>query len=142
MQLKEIMTRNVESITREAHVSEAARKMAARDIGFLVVIDDAGPVGVITDRDITVRVVAEGLDPTEVPVGKVMTDDVEIVDETTNVEAAANLMKEKQIRRLLIRGDNNRYVGVVSLGDLAVDAGNDRLSGETLEEISKPAQPR
>jgi CBS domain-containing protein len=142
MQLKEIMTCNVESITREAHVSEAARKMAAHDIGFLVVIDDKGPVGVITDRDITIRVVAEGLNPTEVPVGKAMTPEVEVVDETLDVEAAANLMKDKQIRRLLIRGENDRYVGVVSLGDLAVDTGNDQLSGATLEEISKPAQPR
>ena len=142
MQLKEIMTPNVESISRETHVAEAARKMAAQDIGFLVVIDDAGPVGVITDRDITLRVVAEGLDPTQVPVGKVMTSDVEIVDAAIEVEDAANLMKEKQIRRLLVRGDNDRYVGVVSLGDLAVDTGDDRLSGDTLQEISKPAQPR
>lgn len=142
MLLKEIMTPNVESVSREVHVAEAARKMAAHDIGFLVVIDDSGPIGVITDRDIAIRVVAEGLDPTEVPVGKVMTPDVEILDDTTDVETAANLMKEKQIRRILVRTENGRYVGVVSLGDLAVDTGNDRLSGDTLQEISKPAQPR
>jgi CBS domain-containing protein len=142
MQLKEIMTPNVEAVSRETSITEAARRMAAHDIGFLVVIDDGGPVGVLTDRDIVLRVVAEGEDPAAVTAEAVMTPHVELLDETSDVEEAARLMRDHQIRRLLVRGDHNRIVGVVSLGDLAVDADDDELSGETLQEISQPAHPR
>ena len=139
MQVKDIMSHNVESVSTEATLQEAARKMAGLDLGFLVVIDDQGPVGVVTDRDITVRGVAEGLDVVTVGVKEIMTHGVEIVCEDSSLKDACELMEEKQIRRLLVRGENERLVGVVSLGDVATADGTRELSGAVLERVSEPA---
>lgn len=140
MTLREIMTPVVETVSRATSVQEAARRMAAMDIGFLVVADEDEPCGVVTDRDIVIRVVGEGLDPTT-PVDEAMTPDCEVLDDSVSIEEAAALMKDKQIRRLVIRGSDGELAGVVSLGDLACDTGDDELAGETLEAISEPASP-
>jgi CBS domain-containing protein len=143
MKLCEIMTPCVESVSRSTPVEEAAKRMAQMNIGFLVVCGDetgAEPVGVVTDRDIVVRVVAEGLGP-ETSVEEAMTPTCEVVDEATSVEDAASLMKDKQIRRLVIRGADGELAGIVSLGDLACDGEDEELAGETLEAISEPATP-
>lgn len=140
MQLREIMTRSVETVSRGATVQEAARRMAEMNIGFLVVAEDGEPSGVVTDRDICVRVVAEGLGP-DTPVGEAMTPTVEVVEETMSVEDAAMLMKDKQIRRLVVRGEDGELAGVVSLGDVACDGEDEHLAGEALEGISEPAAP-
>ncbi len=100
MDLREIMTPTVESVTVRTSVQEAARRMAEMNIGFLVVCNDSGPCGVVTDRDIVLRVVAEGLDPAT-PVDEAMTPMCEVLDEATSVEEAAAIMKDKQIRRLV-----------------------------------------
>lgn len=141
MILKEIMTPNVEAVSAEASLVEAARKMAQLDVGFLPVLGDVDVAGVVTDRDIVVRAIAEGEDPKQTTVKTVMTAVVETLPEDTPVEEAAQLMESRQIRRLLVTGDHGRKVGVVSLGDIAVKTKNDPLSGETLEEVSQPAQP-
>ena len=144
MELREIMTRAVETVGRGTPVQEAAKRMAAMNIGFLVVVDSDGaeaePAGVVTDRDIVVRVVAEGHGP-ESPVEEAMTSVVHVLAETTDVEEAAALMKDKQIRRLVVRGADGMLAGVVSLGDLACDGDDEELAGETLEAISEPATP-
>ncbi|HEX6986600.1 MAG TPA: CBS domain-containing protein, partial [Planctomycetaceae bacterium] len=125
-------------------IQEAARKMAEMNIGFLVVTggDETAPepLGVVTDRDIVVRAVAEGLGP-DTPVEEAMTPTVHVVDDSLSVEEAASLMKDKQIRRLVIRGADGELAGVVSLGDLACDGDDEELAGETLEAISEPATP-
>lgn len=140
MQLREIMTRSVETVSRATPVQEAAKRMAAMNIGFLVVVDDGEPSGVVTDRDICVRVVAEGLDPLTA-VEQAMTPSVEVVDDSMSVEEAAMLMKDKQIRRLVVRGSDGELAGVVSLGDVACDGEDEQLAGEALEGISEPATP-
>jgi CBS domain-containing protein len=140
MQLREIMTPVVETVASGTTVQEAAQKMAAMNIGFLVVADEGEPSGVVTDRDIAIRVVAEGLGP-DTPVAEAMTANVHVVQEDIDVEEAAALMKEKQIRRLVIRGSDGELAGVVSLGDVACDSGDEQLAGETLEAISEPAAP-
>ena len=140
MQLRDIMTRGVESVCRTTPVREAAKKMGQMNIGFLVVCDGDEPCGVVTDRDICVRVVAEGLDEATA-VAEAMTPMVEVVDESMEVDAAAMLMKDKQIRRLVVRGDDGRLSGVVSLGDVACDGEDEELAGEALEGISEPAAP-
>jgi CBS domain-containing protein len=118
--------------------------MARMNIGFLVVTGGdettAEPLGVVTDRDIAVRVVAEGLGP-DTPVEEAMTPAAEVVDDSMGVEEAAMLMKDKQIRRLIIRGADGELAGIVSLGDLACDGEDERLAGEALEGISEPAVP-
>lgn len=140
MTLREIMTPVVETVNSSAPVQEAAKKMAQMDIGFLVVADENEPSGVVTDRDIVLRVVAEGLDPLT-PVAEAMTSACEVVEDTMSVDAASTLMKFKQIRRLVIRGTDGELAGVVSLGDLACDGEDEILAGETLEAISEPSAP-
>lgn len=141
MQLKDIMTRDVEVVHPNMKLEEAARKMDALDIGPLPVCDEGRLVGMITDRDITVRATAAGADPRSTRVQDVMTRDVVYGYEDQDVNEAARIMQERQIRRLLVLNRDKRLVGIVSLGDLAVDAENTRLSGETLEGVSRPAEP-
>lgn len=140
MTLREIMTPVVETVSKTTTVEEAAKKMASINIGFLVVADDNEPSGVVTDRDIVVRVVAAGLGP-DTTVEEAMTPNCEVVDESMDLEEATSLMKDKQIRRLVIRGADGELAGIVSLGDIACDTGDDELSGSTLEAISEPASP-
>lgn len=141
MLLRDIMTPNVETVSLETPLSEAARKMASLDVGFLPVIDSDSITGVITDRDIVIRGIAKGLDPTATPVSAVMSEDAETLPEDADVRDAAKLMEARQIRRVLVTGPKGRYVGVVSLGDLAVKADDDTRSGEILEEVSTPSRP-
>jgi CBS domain-containing protein len=140
MQLREAMTRNVETVQAEATIQEAAQKMAACDVGFLPVVEHNLPVGVITDRDVTTRAVARGDDPRHTPVRRVMTAQIETMKEDESVEEAAKRMREKQIRRLLVEDINRRIVGVVTLGDLAVEVPDAQMTGKTLEEVSQSAE--
>jgi CBS domain-containing protein len=141
MLLKEIMTPNVEAVSVETTLVEAARKMAQLDVGFLPVLGETDVAGVVTDRDIVVRAIAEGDDPKQTTVQSVMTAVVETLPEDTPVEEAAQVMESKQIRRILVTGSHGRKVGVVSLGDIAVKTKDDPLSGEVLERVSEPAHP-
>jgi CBS domain-containing protein len=141
MQLKEVMTRDVEVIHPNASLAEAADKMGALDVGPLPVCDGYRLVGMITDRDIAVRATAAGRDPKTTRVRDAMTEDVVYGFEDQDVREAARIMEEKQIRRLVVLDRDKRLVGIVSLGDLATDAGDDRLSGEVLERVSEPAEP-
>jgi CBS domain-containing protein len=138
MQLKEIMTRHVETVGPDTTLQEAAEKMASCDVGFLPVMKANVPVGVVTDRDITVRAVARGDDPRQTRVSQVMTPGVETIPETAPVEEAARLMREKQVRRVLVEDINRRIVGVVAMADLALGIPDQRLTGETLETVSDP----
>src|SRR5687767_117037 len=138
MQLSDIITRNVETIGPETTVREAAQRMRSMDVGSLPVCDGAHLLGMITDRDITVRAIADGRDPAQTPVREAMTPNVEYVFEDDDVQRAAQIMQDKQIRRLPVvsRGDK-RLVGIVALGDIA-RTGNDRMAGDTLQDISNP----
>jgi CBS domain-containing protein len=142
MQLKDIMTPKVEVIVPEATLQEAARKMQQLDIGPLPVCDGDRVVGMLTDRDITVRAVAEGRDPRTTTVRDVMTPDLVYGFEDQDIQDATRLMEQHQIRRLPVLNRAKRLVGMVSLGDLAVRAGNPPLAGEVLEQVSEPAAPR
>ncbi|MGH8729355.1 MAG: CBS domain-containing protein [Burkholderiales bacterium] len=138
MQLKEIMTRNVKAVRPNATLTEAANIMLAEDVGSLPVYDDAKIVGIVTDRDITVRGTAKGLDPKQTRVSEVMTRDIHTCPAGYDVKEASKLMEDKQIRRLVVMDTDNRPIGIVSLGDLALRVSDEDLSGETLREISRP----
>jgi CBS domain-containing protein len=142
MRVEEVMTRSAECISPEATVQEAAERMRTLDVGALPVCDNGRLVGMITDRDITVRSVSEGYNPRIDIVLEVMTPDVVYCFEDQDVTEAAKLMKEKQIRRLAVLKRDRRLAGVVSLGDLAVESGNELLVGEALEGISEPSSPQ
>lgn len=139
MQLKDIMTPGVEVIAPEASIYEAAEKMSHLDIGPLPVCDGEHLVGMLTDRDITVRAVA-GRDPLTTLVRDVMTPDVVYGCEDQEVEDAARLMEQYQIRRLLVLNRNKQLVGMVALGDLAVHAGTQPVTAEVLAQVSEPGK--
>jgi CBS domain-containing protein len=141
MQLKEIMTPQVEVIHPEAPIQEAAAIMRALDVGSAPVYDGLRLQGMVTDRDITIRATAEGRDPRQTRVREVMTTDVVFCFDDQRVEEAALLMEERQIRRLPILNRNNELVGIVALGDLALEMEDGRRVGQVLEGISEPAQP-
>jgi len=143
MRVNEVMTRGVECTRPDASLQEAAAKMKSLDVGLLPVCGDADRlVGMITDRDITVRSSAEGESPAEIRVADVMTPEVLYCFEDATVEDAALLMEQKQVRRLVVLDRNKRLVGIVSLGDLAVETRDEHLAGSTLGGVSEPSLPR
>ena len=138
MKLSSIMTGGIETIAPQASLAEAAKKMASQDIGSLpVCADPRRVVGIITDRDITVRAVARGMDPNETRVEEVMTRDVLSCSSDADVEHACELMERRQVRRLLVTGDDETPVGIVSLGDIALCL-RESQSGELLRKVSEP----
>jgi CBS domain-containing protein len=143
MLVKEIMTRNVECVRPDASIQETARRMRNLDVGPLPVCgDDDRLVGMVTDRDITVRATADGRDPTRTTVKEVMTPDVVYVFEDQDAKDAADAMAAHQIRRILVLNRDKRLAGIVAMADLAVDAGKEARPASTLREVSQPAEPR
>jgi CBS domain-containing protein len=135
--LKEVMTQGVETISPESPLIEAAEKMKDLDVGGIPVCENDRLIGMLTDRDITVRIVAAGRDPRAANVSEAMSSDPVYCFEDQAVEDAAKLMQERQLRRLMVLDRNHRLVGIVSLGDLATQA-DARVGGEILEQVSKP----
>ena len=142
MDLRDVMTRNVAVVNANASIQDAAIKMRNLDVGLIPVCDGNRLKGVLTDRDITIRATANGCDPTTTKVTEVMSTDVAYCLEDQEVEEAVSLMEARQIRRLPILNQDQRLVGIVSLADIAIHGGDRDLSGETLEEISAPAEPK
>jgi len=146
MQLKDVMTKNVEVAHVDTTLQEAAALMKKLDVGVLPVGAGSKLVGILTDRDITVRATAEGRDPKQTKVQEVMTPNLVYCFEDQAPVDAAVVMQEQQIRRLPVVNHDLQLVGIVSLGDLAVDSGKDEVDddiiGEVLEDISTPAQPK
>jgi CBS domain-containing protein len=139
MQVREIMTREVEVVVPDAPVREAAETMRVLDVGPLPVCDGDRLVGMLTDRDITIRAVAEGRDPNSTTVREVMTADLVYAFEDQDVAEIERMMRDAQIRRLVVLDRDKRLTGIVSLGDVAVDTANTRQTGETLKEVSRPS---
>lgn len=137
MQLQDVMTPQLEYIGQNQSMIDAARMMREHDIGMLPVLEENQIVGTLTDRDIVTRGLAEGIGP-ETPVSRLMTSGVELCYTDDDVEEAAKLMEQKQIRRLIVVDRTERSVGVVSLGDLAARADQTQLSGEALKAVSQP----
>ena len=134
--IADIMTRSVAVIQQDDTLQHAAQKMQSLNVGSLPVCDGDALVGVITDRDITVRGVATGMIAQESKVSDVMTEDVRWCSESDPVEQAMEAMGEAQVRRLVVLGENRKIVGIVSLGDLVT---RQRAQiDETLREISQP----
>jgi CBS domain-containing protein len=138
MQVREVMTTDVQIITPLQPIADVAHLMRQLDIGSLPVIEDGRLIGIITDRDIAIRVVADGLDPHMETAGRHMTRDPKVASPDWPIERAAQLMASEQIRRLPVVEDG-RLIGYLALGDLATQ-NRDRQVGETLEEISEPVR--
>ena len=128
----DVMTTNPQTLPESTTVREAAEAMRANDIGDVVVVDDNGKLsGILTDRDIVVRVVAEGRDPRATRIGDIASRDLTAVSPDDPVDRAVQLMRDKAIRRLPAV-DKGKPVGIVSIGDLALD----RDPGSALADIS------
>src|SRR5919109_943345 len=138
MKLSELMTRDVVVIQPDDSVHSAAKKMRDRDIGFLPVCDGETLIGVLSDRDITIRALADGMDLNIMLGRDLMTTPAIYCFEDQDVSEAARIMEENQIRRLVVLSrEDKRLVGVVSLGDLARTQTTAR-SGRILQKVSEP----
>jgi CBS domain-containing protein len=127
--VQQIMTRNPVCLDAKTPVMQAATTMRDQDIGDVVVMDGDQMCGVVTDRDIVVRAIAEGRDPNATKLGEVCTRDVVTLSPDAPAQEAAKVMRERAIRRLPIT-DNGRPVGIVSIGDLAVELDSDSALAE------------
>jgi CBS domain-containing protein len=137
--ISEVMTRGVEVIRPAESLQRAAQRMDELNVGSLPVCDGAVLIGMITDRDITVRATAAGLDPNETSVFEVMTEQTRWCTEEQSVDEVMKQMSEVQIRRLPVLNEERELIGIVSLGDLAVRQ-KGHIDG-ALRDISSPSEP-
>ena len=138
MKLHEVMTKDVEIIHPEDTLQTAAKKMRDRNIGFLPVCDSDRLIGVLSDRDVIVRALADGLNSSAIVGRDLVTSPAIYCFDDQSLDEAAKLMHDNQIRRLVILNrDDKRMVGVISLGDLAINV-DDKTSGDVLQSISEP----
>ena len=136
MKVRDAMTRGVTTAAPGDTVRQVAASMSEIDTGLIPVLDGEAIVGLITDRDIVIRVVAEGLG-SDTPVSQVMTTQVETVEEGDSLDDAVERMADLQIRRVLVTGPGGALAGVLSLGDVAREA-KAKETGHVLAEISEP----
>ena len=136
--LKDLMSRDVKVISPDMSIREAASQMRDGDFGMLPVGENDRMIGTITDRDIAIRGVAEGKDA-GTKVRDVMSEGISWAYEDDSVEAAARIMSERQVRRLPVVDRDKRLVGIVALGDFAVESSEVRPAAEALSGISQPS---
>ena len=134
--IREAMTSNPRGVEISTPIIEAARLMKSEDVGSLPVLEGERLVGMVTDRDIVLRVVAEGKDPQASTVGEVASKDLVTVDPQQDLDEALRLMAQHQVRRLPVVEEDGRLVGILAQADVAV-AGQDAKTGQVVEEISR-----
>jgi CBS domain-containing protein len=137
--VSDLMSTFVDTVTPSMKVTDAAKIMRQTNVGSVPVVDRQRLVGILTDRDITIRATADGVNPDEILVEEVMTLNPVTVNPDNSVEEAAELMQANQIRRLpVVEGD--RLVGILALGDMAVNMNTEQQAGEVLTEVSEPTE--
>jgi CBS domain-containing protein len=142
MQVKDIMTRDPVCCTRDTSLREAARLMVEHDCGAIPVVEEAQgkrPVGVVTDRDITCRTVAQGKNPLDLRAEDCMSSPVATVSPETNVEDCCKLMEEKQVRRVVVVDANRACCGMVAQADIALHVPREKTA-EVVKEVSQPTE--
>ncbi len=139
--VREVMTADVDVVMPSAKLSDAAEKMRNLNVGSLPVLDQNKLVGLITDRDITIRATADGARPDEVKVSEIMSTEVFSVSPETSVDEATRIMAERQIRRLPVV-EGGKLVGMLSLGDLATEPEDRKKAGAVLTNVSFPSEPQ
>jgi CBS domain-containing protein len=140
MKVQEIMSADPVTVTPDTPLSEAARLMKDQNVGMLPVVDGEGSrnlVGVVTDRDIATRHVAEG-HTTDCPVREAMSSNVTTAKTGDSIDRVMNLMGQEQVRRIPIVDERGDLVGVVSQADLVLQTGNEMKAEKTVEQISQP----
>ena len=133
--IRDLMTSNPASCPPSATVLDAAKTMAQEDVGPVPIVEGERLVGIVTDRDLVVRVLAEGRDPRSTTVGEIASSDLVTVSPDTDLNEALNLMSESQVRRLLV-SEGDRLVGIVAQADVA-RAVDEEKAGEVVQDISQ-----
>jgi len=136
MQVKEVMTKDVACIEPKTTIAEAAKIMQSRDVGALPVAKKDGLIGIVTDRDICCRAIAQNLDPESATVDEIMSKSVATCFEDQELAEAAHIMEQKQIRRLPVLSRKSKLVGIMTVGDISQHAGR-ALTGEVEEQITR-----
>src|SRR3954467_9495615 len=134
--VRDLMSSNPCSIDSDKSIAHAAKMMRDEDVGLAPIVEGDRLVGTVTDRDIAIRVVAEGKDPESTKVKEIASTDLVTVDPQQNLDEALRLMAQHQVRRLPVVEEDGRLVGVVAQADVARNA-DDSRTGELVEEISK-----
>jgi CBS domain-containing protein len=138
--IREVMTRDVEVIHPNDTLRDAAEKMRSLNVGPLPVCDGQRVLGMLTDRDIVVRAIADGKDPSSTKVSEAMSSGIQFCFEDDDADTVLDRMKERQIRRFIVVDQNKKLVGIVAIGDLAQEV-SDKKVGEALGGISEPITP-
>jgi len=138
--VRDVMTANPRTVQEKSSIQEAARLMLDRDCGAVPVVAENGRkvIGIITDRDIVVRLVAEGKDPLRSKVADAMTRKASTVREDSAVDEVLSIMSKEQIRRVPVVNASGELVGIVSIADIANETGEDRKLGQAVDRISNP----
>ena len=134
--IRDLMTSNPRTVDPSTPVSEAAQVMKQEDVGSVPVVDGDTLVGIVTDRDIALRVVAEGRDPQSSTVGDIASRELVTVDPQQSLDEALRLMAQHQVRRLPVCEEDGRLVGIVAQADVAREIG-DQKTGDLVEQISR-----
>lgn len=135
--VRDVMTPNPASVSEKDSIKRVAEIMRREDAGVVPVVDGRKVIGMITDRDIVVRLIAEGKDPASAKVNEAMSKQVRSVKEDTSVNEVLQLMSREQIRRVPVTNSNNELIGIVSIGDIASDEKETVKVGRTVEDISE-----
>ena len=141
MNVAEIMTKDPACCTPDTSLQEVAKLMVSNDCGCIPVVDGEDtkmPVGMITDRDITVRAVAEGKNPLDLTAQDAMTSTVVCVKPETSLQECGNLMEESQVRRIAVVDEKGALTGIVAQADIAINS-SDKMTAEVVQEVSKSA---
>jgi CBS domain-containing protein len=139
MKIKDVMTRNVESISPDATIESAARRMRDKDIGVLTVKTDDSLIGILTDRDIVLRSTAEGEDPASKNIAKIMNFEIESCYENDDIERAVEIMEKYKVRRLPVLNRTEKLVGIISLSDMMAH-GIKAQACDAFEKLSETSQ--
>jgi CBS domain-containing protein len=140
MKVRDVMTSDIAIASPDTTLEEIATMMKSEDAGAIPILEDDELLGIITDRDIVIRCIAEGEDPAELTADDILSESPEIVEPDTDAEDALEIMGRRQVRRLPVVEDGS-LVGMVSLGDLAVKRGDLKDTGETLKDVSQGVKP-
>jgi len=134
---QDVMTKNPTTCEMQSPVVEAAQLMEREGVGSIPVCENGRLAGILTDRDIAVRVVAGGRDPKQTPIQEVMTRDPECVKADDSIDRALEVMESRQVRRIPVIDGGGKLVGIIAQADIA-RMGDDNATGEVVEAISKP----
>jgi CBS domain-containing protein len=137
----DIMTRSVDSLTPETSVRDAADRMKTRNIGSLPVCENNQLVGTLTDRDVTIRVTAEGRDPEKTKVGEIMSKEMVTCLPEQDISEAEQLMHDHQVRRLPVVDESRTLVGYLSMAKIAQAEQDEKITGKVIRGISEPKKP-